>query len=665
MKKITVLCSSLLVTAAVAAGIDPKDTKRFLELPFAASNGCETARVPMRDGTRLAVAWRRPADSAACIGTALHFTPYHGVKGIAGEKTPVDGRVHVNADSRGSGASEGRFIPYEPRQPQDAYDLLDWIAAQPWSKGRIVMSGGSYSAATAFAALRSGHPALKGVLATVMTLDPYTLYFANGVRITSFKDGWHRGFGGVDDYNILAGHPDRDAYWEAKRDLTHLDESKASVYYEGGWFDICGSASMETYNLLKRNGRRVFMRQGPWDHGVNIFCGEIDFGKRGGTVDEELELDFLRCALTGETPKTAALKGDLLLYVMGSCEWRLFDSWPVKGTKPVEWRFMKGASSATFRHDPKNPVPTCGGRAAKTGLCEQSKIESRKDVLVFTGETLKDDLDVIGDVRAHLTVSSSSTNCHVAVKLVDVYPDGKAYNVVDSICRVDGTDGGKSVTVDFHVDSTAYTFLKGHRLRVQIAGSNAPHYEVYPAACEVTIHARDTYLVLPSVSTTNKENKMTQPYIVGTVADSKHLDSLGPNFRKAFEFLRKTDLTTLKLGRTAVDGDNVFVNVMEAKLAPFDGPGKTEAHRKYIDIQLPINGKETFGVFTMTDKELALPFNEKDDYVLFETKTEPVELNPGEFIMFLPPYGGHRPCCTREATPPAGYRKAVVKVKVQ
>ena len=158
---------------------------------------------------------------------------------------------------------------------------------------------------------------------------------------------------------------------------------------------------------------------------------------------------------------------------------------------------------------------------------------------------------------------------------------------------------------------------------------------------------------------------MTQPYIVGTVADSKHLDSLGPNFRKAFEFLRKTDLTTLKIGRTEVDGDNVFVNVMEAKLAPFDGPGKTEAHRKYIDIQLPINGKETFGVFTMTDKELALPFNEKDDYVLFETKTEPVELKPGEFIMFLPPYGGHRPCCTREATPPAGYRKAVVKVKVQ
>lgn len=493
------LQASVMVAGFAFAGIDPNDANRFLELPRAASNGCATARVPMRDGTRLGVAWRLPADPAASIGTSLHFTPYQGVKGIAGEKTPTDDRVHINADSRGSGTSEGKFIPYEPRQPQDAYDLLDWIAAQPWSNSKVVMVGGSYSAATAFAALRSGHPALKGVLATVMTLDPYTLYFANGVRITSFKDGWHRGFGGVDDYNILASHPDRDAYWEAKRDLTHLDDSKAWVYYEGGWFDICGSASMETYNLLKRNGRRVFMRQGPWDHGVNIFSGEIDFEKHGGTVDEELELDFLRCALTGETPKTAALKGDLLLYVMGSCEWRLFDSWPVKGMKPVEWEFMKGQPAATFHHDPDNPVPTCGGRAEKKGLREQSKIEARSDVVVFTGEMLKEDVDVIGDVRARLRVSSTSTNCHVTVKLVDVYPDGKAYNVVDSICRVDNLGKGQSRLADFHVDSTAYTFLKGHRLRVQIAGSNAPHFEIYPNACDITISPEGTSLILPTL----------------------------------------------------------------------------------------------------------------------------------------------------------------------
>ena len=157
---------------------------------------------------------------------------------------------------------------------------------------------------------------------------------------------------------------------------------------------------------------------------------------------------------------------------------------------------------------------------------------------------------------------------------------------------------------------------------------------------------------------------MTKPYIVGTIADSKYLDSLGPNFKTAFEFLRKTDLKALEVGRHEVDGDNVFVNVAETELKPFDEPGKTEAHRKYIDIQVPIGGKETFGVFTMSEKELALPFNEEKDCVLFDAKPEPVELNPGEFIIFLPPYGGHRPCCTLETPPPAFHKKAIVKVKI-
>lgn len=154
------------------------------------------------------------------------------------------------------------------------------------------------------------------------------------------------------------------------------------------------------------------------------------------------------------------------------------------------------------------------------------------------------------------------------------------------------------------------------------------------------------------------------PYVTGRIADSGRFEFFHPNVKTAFEFLRKTDLVTLKLGRNEVDGDNVYVNVSTPKLAPFGGPGKSEAHRRYMDIHVPIVGKETVGTFTMTEKELALPFVEKDDYVLFDTRTEPLELEPGEFVMFFPPYGGHRPNCTQEQVPPADYRKAVVKVKM-
>ena len=155
------------------------------------------------------------------------------------------------------------------------------------------------------------------------------------------------------------------------------------------------------------------------------------------------------------------------------------------------------------------------------------------------------------------------------------------------------------------------------------------------------------------------------PFLANKIADSQRFEFFHPNVKTAFEFLRKTDLRTLKLGRNEVDGDNVFVNVMRPKLTPFDDKdGQGEAHRAYMDIHVPIIGKETVGTHTLTERERALPFNEKDDYVLFKAQGEPVEIVPGEFIMFFPPYGGHRPNCTRENPPPKDYLKAVVKVRM-
>lgn len=155
------------------------------------------------------------------------------------------------------------------------------------------------------------------------------------------------------------------------------------------------------------------------------------------------------------------------------------------------------------------------------------------------------------------------------------------------------------------------------------------------------------------------------PFIANSIADSARFEFMNPHFRKAFGFLRSTDLKSLADGKIEIDGDNVFAYVSSPELTPFDKDGEAEVHRKYIDIHTPIVGEETIGTFTMTDKELALPFNEKDDSVLFKAKGEPVTLRPGEFIAFFPPYGAHRPGCTMAKVPPKGYRKICVKVKVE
>ena len=151
------------------------------------------------------------------------------------------------------------------------------------------------------------------------------------------------------------------------------------------------------------------------------------------------------------------------------------------------------------------------------------------------------------------------------------------------------------------------------------------------------------------------------PFIANRLSDSPRLEFLNPHFGTAFKFLRETDLRSLPLGKVEIDGDNVFAFVSSPELKPF-GERECEVHRKYIDIHTPIVGEETFGSFTMTEKELALPFNEKDDYALFKAKAEPITIRQGEYVAYFPPYGAHAPA-TWLGAQPKEFRKICVKVR--
>ena len=165
-----------------------------------------------------------------------------------------------------------------------------------------------------------------------------------------------------------------------------------------------------------------------------------------------------------------------------------------------------------------------------------------------------------------------------------------------------------------------------------------------------------------AVSTCGCEN-IAKSHLVANVEDSARYESLHPIFKKAFAFLRREDLTRLDVGRYEIDGSNCWAMVQDAALVPFDDR-KIEAHRKFIDIQAPISGPETIGVCEMTPEQLALPFDEKDDYVLFNGKSTPVTLCPGEFAIFFPPYGAHAPGCRAEGGPDR-IRKVVIKVRAK
>ena len=145
------------------------------------------------------------------------------------------------------------------------------------------------------------------------------------------------------------------------------------------------------------------------------------------------------------------------------------------------------------------------------------------------------------------------------------------------------------------------------------------------------------------------------PFLANNIADSARFEFMNPHFGRAFEFLRKTDLAALPVGKVAIDGDDVFAFVSAPELKPF-AERDFEVHRKYIDIHTPIVGDETFGSFTMTEKELALPFDEKDDSAVFKAKSDPITIRKGEFVAYFPPYGAHAPATYLGTEPPRSFR---------
>jgi uncharacterized protein len=187
------------------------------------------------------------------------------------------------------------------------------------------------------------------------------------------------------------------------------------------------------------------------------------------------------------------------------------DSFPVAGTKVVDLyldsaarantlygdgvlRFDRPTRSIadTLVYDPIRPVQTNGGGARCTGNVkvlgsyDQSTLEMRNDVLVYTSKELKEDLSIAGFVEAELYVSSDAKDSDFTLKLIDVDGKGVAYNLDDNIFRIRYLEGfdrpalmqpGQVCKIAFSRMATANTFKKGHRIRLEVSSSNFPRYD--------------------------------------------------------------------------------------------------------------------------------------------------------------------------------------------
>lgn len=150
------------------------------------------------------------------------------------------------------------------------------------------------------------------------------------------------------------------------------------------------------------------------------------------------------------------------------------------------------------------------------------------------------------------------------------------------------------------------------------------------------------------------------PFVVASTDECARYERLHPRFGKAFEFLKRPDLAMLPVGRYEIETNNCWAIVQELELTPFGDIQHPEVHRDFIDIQAPLDGPETYGLYD-TKGTLFEPFDAAKDIGFADAKTEPLTLRPGEFAIFFPDSGAHAPCKT--LGPTTMRKKLVIKVR--
>jgi putative CocE/NonD family hydrolase len=201
-----------------------------------------------------------------------------------------------------------------------------------------------------------------------------------------------------------------------------------------------------------------------------------------------LAFEWLEKQLSPDPPGIA--DRPVQIFVMGANEWREEADWPPRravdtphfltADNSLSSRPAAESANRTYVYDPRDPVPTRGGATLTAGfpagVFEQSPVECREDVLVFTSDVLDEDVEVTGRVTATLFVSSDAPSSDWVVRLCDVHPDGKSYNVTDGVTRSVMEPGvARSVSIDLW--STSMLFKKWHRIRVQVTSSCFPRWD--------------------------------------------------------------------------------------------------------------------------------------------------------------------------------------------
>ncbi len=456
------------------------------------------------------------------------------------------GYVVVAQDVRGRYASDGVFRPYH-QEGKDGYDTVEWVASLPYVNGKVGMAGLSYPGAVQWLAAMEKPPHLV-TITPLMCFSNARHFFFNGgawdlswiswfylniapdVRARSglpgpktdveadelwekHREEWLR-FLPLSELPVLRdaapayydwlAHPEDGPYWDFANVEARYGQIEIPALSLSGWHDegYGPAGAIRNYRGTRKNQSRLVI--GPWRHGTprldRIREGELDFGVNAGLDHDALLLRWFDFYLKGEEAGFDHEK-PVTIFVMGENAWREEDDWPLARRVETPFYLRSGGKLSleppsdderpdTYKYDPLDPVvdPHEGAQ----GPYDQSPLEAREDVVVYQTEPLSKDVEVTGHIEVELFASSSAKDTDFVVRLLDVHPDGRAFNLMSPTVEViraryrDGEDRvsllepGVVAPIRLNRLVTSNLFRAGHRIRIHVTSSLFPHFDRNP-----------------------------------------------------------------------------------------------------------------------------------------------------------------------------------------
>ncbi|MEQ1770276.1 MAG: CocE/NonD family hydrolase [Devosia sp.] len=475
-------------------------------------------RVPMHDGVTLETVLASPLAEGA-FPTLLMRCPY-GLRGFVAvaEIFAEHGYRVVLQACRGTGASGGTFEPLR-HEREDGLATLRWIETQPWFDGRLGTTGPSYLGYAQWA-IADSLPERSAMSVKVSSAEFRTLVFpgggfhiglllswmqlVEGLKRSPLAIGRRLLLGGIDrvtsraaltlplenaDLSVtgrkvpfwrtwLAKAVGDDNFWQPMDHTSRLGQATPPVSFVSGWYDMMLDQLLRDYRTLVGAGKTPQLTIGPWWH----ISAELQ------TRSIRETLSWMDYHLKGHGTLPAQ---PVRLYLLGRNEWRSFDSYPPVPSKLGKWYLQPHAALAEavppdspadrYRYDPNAPTPNVGGAIfafSGAGPVNQSPLERRKDVLLFTSPPIVDEFTIIGKSSVILFARTGATSTDFLIKLCDVDARGTSINVCDGYHRHTRSSGSADdvIRLDFALHSVAHTFRSGHRLRILVASGAHPRF---------------------------------------------------------------------------------------------------------------------------------------------------------------------------------------------